>query len=123
MKQELVTTNSPPSSHSRSVPPPIRVAMSRRVLCVCVCVGVLRVLHDMLLFVFCHILKNRGFPCCEFGFSLRTVTALSQPYLSSCTIPLYQSWQKVFNDWGGRGYDDFVPGEVTKTAHSGDRIT
>ena len=25
-----------------------------------------------------------------------------------------------FNDWGGRGYDDFVPGEVTKTAPSGD---
>ena len=25
-----------------------------------------------------------------------------------------------FSDWGGRGYDDFVPGEVTKTAHSGD---
>ena len=28
-----------------------------------------------------------------------------------------------FNDWGGRGYDDFVPGEVTKTAPSGDRTT
>ena len=28
-----------------------------------------------------------------------------------------------FNDWGGRGYDDFVPGEVTKTAPSRDRIT
>ena len=28
-----------------------------------------------------------------------------------------------FNDWGGRGYDDFVPGEVTKTAPSGDRPT
>ena len=27
-----------------------------------------------------------------------------------------------FNDWGGRGYDDFVPGEVTKTAPSGDRV-
>ena len=26
-----------------------------------------------------------------------------------------------FNDWGGRGYDDFVPGEVTKTAPSGNR--
>ena len=26
-----------------------------------------------------------------------------------------------FNDWGGRGYDDFVPGEVTKTAPSGDK--
>ena len=25
-----------------------------------------------------------------------------------------------FNDREGRGYDDFVPGEVTKTASSGD---
>ena len=28
-----------------------------------------------------------------------------------------------FNDWGGRGCDDFVPGEVTKTPPSGDRTT
>ena len=28
-----------------------------------------------------------------------------------------------FNDWGGRGYDDFVPGKVTKTAPSGDGTT
>ena len=28
-----------------------------------------------------------------------------------------------FNDWGGRGYDHFVPGEVTKTAPSGDKTT
>ena len=28
-----------------------------------------------------------------------------------------------FNDWGGWGYDDFIPGEVTKTAPSGDRTT
>ena len=28
-----------------------------------------------------------------------------------------------FNDWGGRGYDDFVPGEVTKTAPSRDETT
>ena len=28
-----------------------------------------------------------------------------------------------FNDWGGRGYDDFVPGVVSKTASSGDRTT
>ena len=27
------------------------------------------------------------------------------------------------NVWEGRGYDDFVPGEVTKTAPSGDRTT
>ena len=28
-----------------------------------------------------------------------------------------------FNDWRGRGYDDSVPGEVTKTIPSGDRTT
>ena len=28
-----------------------------------------------------------------------------------------------FDDWGGRGYDDFVPGEVTKTTPSGDETT
>ena len=28
-----------------------------------------------------------------------------------------------FNDWEGRGYDDFVPGEVTKIAPSGDETT
>ena len=33
------------------------------------------------------------------------------------------SLKEGFNDWGGRGYDDFVPGEVTKTAPSGDRTT
>ena len=27
-----------------------------------------------------------------------------------------------FNDWGGQGYDDFVPGEYTKTAPSGMRL-
>ena len=28
-----------------------------------------------------------------------------------------------FNVWRGRGYDDFVPEEVTKTALSGDETT
>ena len=28
-----------------------------------------------------------------------------------------------FNDWGGRGYDVFVPGKVTKTAPFGERPT
>ena len=28
-----------------------------------------------------------------------------------------------FNDWGGRKYDDFVPGEVTKIVLSGDETT
>ena len=30
---------------------------------------------------------------------------------------------ECFNDWGGRRYDDSVPGEVTKTTPSRDRTT
>ena len=30
---------------------------------------------------------------------------------------------ECFNDWRGRGYDDSVPGEVTKTTPSVDRST
>ena len=32
-----------------------------------------------------------------------------------------EKYSEGLNDWGGRGYDDFIPGEVTKTAPSGDR--
>ena len=28
-------------------------------------------------------------------------------------------WYELFNDWGGRGYDDSVPVKVTKTAPPG----
>ena len=49
-----------------------------------------------------HILKNRGFPCCEFRFSLRTVTrpsplAMSTVYclLSTFIIP-YVIWYMVY---------------------------
>ena len=31
--------------------------------------------------------------------------------------------EERFNDWGGRGYEDFVPGKVTKTAPFGNRTT
>ena len=30
---------------------------------------------------------------------------------------------ECYKDWGGRGYDDFVPGNGTKTTSSGDRTT
>ena len=30
---------------------------------------------------------------------------------------------ECFNDWGGRGYNDSVPGDGTKTTPSGDRAT
>ena len=58
---------------------------------------------------------------------------------SSCSADLEQSWQpylvdpysakisddhtSIHTDWGGRGYDDFVLGEVTKKAPSGDETT
>ena len=38
------------------------------------------------------------------------------------SVKVYQAHER-FNDWGGRGYDDFVPKEVTKTAPSGDETT
>ena len=42
---------------------------------------------------------------------------------STWTLRQKQYSKEGFNDWGGRGYDDFVPGKVTKTAPSGDRTT
>ena len=44
-------------------------------------------------------------------------------YGISATSNIPGSPGERFNDWGGRGYDDFVPGEVTKTAPSGDETT
>ena len=38
-------------------------------------------------------------------------------------ISLPKSIFEGFNDWGGRRYDVFVPGEVTKIAPSGDETT
>ena len=53
-------------------------------------------------------------PMCKAGLYFRLRSLL----LSVCSF-----WPEGFNDWGGRGYDDFVPGEVTKKAPSGDRTT
>ena len=55
-------------------------------------------------------------------YSVRYAYASPQafPKLIS-TYLVYNS--EGFNDWGGRGYDDFVPGELIKTAPSGDRTT
>ena len=36
---------------------------------------------------------------------------------------IFSKQSEGFNDWGGRGYDDFVPEEVTKAAPSGDETT
>ena len=38
-------------------------------------------------------------------------------------ITFCQGTIELFNDWEGRGYDDSVLGEVTKTPSSGDRTT
>ena len=51
-----------------------------------------------------------------YDFGSRVETGTERPLL------LYIIYEQ-FNDWRGRGYDDFVPGEVTKTAPSGDRTT
>ena len=37
--------------------------------------------------------------------------------------PILTKETECFKDWGGQGYDDFVPAEVTKTTHSGVRTT
>ena len=54
--------------------------------------------------------------------------AMGAEHQSELSIPSHtgkkpNEVEEGFNDWGGRGCDDFVPGEVTKTAPSGDRTT
>ena len=44
-------------------------------------------------------------------------------YISCFTSVLAETVGEGFNDWGGRGYDDFVPAEVIKRAPSGDETT
>ena len=34
----------------------------------------------------------------------------------------FDTMKEGFNDWGGRGYGDFVPGEVTKQSLPGMRL-
>ena len=55
-------------------------------------------------------------------------TNFASPLLVSFSLPhvygqVYRFYFEGFNDWGGRGYDDFVPGEVTKIIPSGDETT
>ena len=40
-------------------------------------------------------------------------------YLTREVEPILVKESECFNDWEGRGYDDFVPAEVTKITHSG----
>ena len=44
-----------------------------------------------------------------------------QQWIDAIIVVLHK--KELFNDWGGRGYDDSVPGGVTKTAPSGDKTT
>ena len=48
---------------------------------------------------------------------------LERKYLLPDVDLVFSGIPERFNDWGGRGYADFVPKEVTKTAPSGDRTT
>ena len=61
-------------------------------------------------------------PTDEINTGKNTITNYSAPDARhySATSPVAC---EGFNDWGGRGYDDFVPGEVTKTAPSGNETT
>ena len=45
------------------------------------------------------------------------------PAIAAGIPPAAPPEDEGFNDWGGRGYDDFVPGEVTKTTPCGDSTT
>ena len=58
---------------------------------------------------------------------LHHTTQFSYALASFSRFDLHYSYidfgKEGFNDWGERGYDDFVSGEVTKTAPSGDRTT
>ena len=45
------------------------------------------------------------------------------PWNAAVMVIFSFSGEERFNDWRVRGHDDFVPGEVTKTAPSGDRTT
>ena len=60
----------------------------------------------------------------------KTETIAENTFLVDSDVLLYATHHRTkpslaipctegFNDWGGRGYDDFVPGEVTKTAPPG----
>ena len=75
-----------------------------------------------------HIKQLRGL-FDGFSYNLKSLPNLTR---GKCPITiLLKSQQKTlfmlslegFNDWGGRGYDDFVPEEVTKTAPSGGETT
>ena len=61
------------------------------------------------------------FPTTSVGGATRAPASADETAASKAA-PATSSTE-LFNDWGGRGYDDSVPGEVTKTAPSGDRTT
>ena len=63
---------------------------------------------------------TRGESSCSDGTSTRRRL---RRYVCSGLQASEHPYGELFNDWGGRGYYDSVPGEVTKTAPSGDRTT
>ena len=61
----------------------------------------------------------------EFAASLRHRTRHSRMDPSRARfreLSRLDTWEG-FNNWGGRGYDNFVPGMVTKIVPSGDETT
>ena len=72
-----------------------------------------------------HIFFQGG--CGNVYFSVSVIFILYFRFPSASifidALILWPRLKKGFNDRGGRGYNDFVPGEVTKTAPSGDETT
>ena len=60
-------------------------------------------------------------PACVQSGAVRRCPASAR--LIGGAVPRRGEGGELFNDWGGRGYDDSVPVEVTKTAPSGVRTT
>ena len=57
------------------------------------------------------------------GARVLTDEQLLQLVVSQLTQTELGGTVEGFNHWGERGYDDFVPGEVTRIAPSGDETT
>ena len=54
-------------------------------------------------------------------YETRSASAKKQSFFARLYLKCPDS--ECSNDWGGRGYDDSVPGDGTKTTPSGDKTT
>ena len=62
-------------------------------------------------------------PCSPHSYSSSLSLPSTGAYCTSRLSVVIACSSERFNDWGGRGYDGFVPGEIPKTAPSGDETT